>query len=271
MEKNEEMDLETLQAQIDMSMSFAHDLVSSWIEPSKIATTSRNYDLEKELKDYMRRPPRLGVGVFIPETNALPTETARLKGKLRDKGKTKRTEEVMRQSDSDDAKETKASIIKKRIKLDPFAALSKPGKTSTNSLPATTQRTSKEGVNSNVKHSGDTPRKPTAANLNNTPDSPNSQSGPCSGINSKIHPNAMAETSEPPCRVANAVKSLETPACNKVVPNSKSSDVSLGSAVLNLDGPLTSGDEEPKNAVLSDGISQRKRRKRKKKRKKSTD
>lgn len=57
MDENEELDLVSLQAQIDMSMSFAQDLVSSWVEPSKVAT-SRSHDLEKELKEHMRRPPR---------------------------------------------------------------------------------------------------------------------------------------------------------------------------------------------------------------------
>lgn len=58
MDENEELDLESLQAQIDMSMSFAQDLVSSWVEPSKVGTSSRSHDLEKELKEHMRRPTR---------------------------------------------------------------------------------------------------------------------------------------------------------------------------------------------------------------------
>ena len=58
MDENEELDLASLQAQIDMSMSFAQDLVSSWVESSKVAASSRSHDLEKELKEHMRRPPR---------------------------------------------------------------------------------------------------------------------------------------------------------------------------------------------------------------------
>lgn len=52
------LDPEALQAQIDLSMSFAQDLVSSWLDPSKFSKSSRKQDLEKELTDYMRRPPR---------------------------------------------------------------------------------------------------------------------------------------------------------------------------------------------------------------------
>jgi len=52
------VDIEALQAQIDLSMSFAQNLVSSWVKPHKLAKSSRNKDLERELSDYMRRPPR---------------------------------------------------------------------------------------------------------------------------------------------------------------------------------------------------------------------
>lgn len=52
------IDTEALQAQIDLSMSFAQDLVSSWIAPHKSASSSRKKNLEQELADYMKRPPR---------------------------------------------------------------------------------------------------------------------------------------------------------------------------------------------------------------------
>lgn len=52
------LDSEALQAQIDLSMSFAQGLVSSWMDPHKFPKNSRQKDLEKELTDYMRRPPR---------------------------------------------------------------------------------------------------------------------------------------------------------------------------------------------------------------------
>jgi hypothetical protein len=55
---DDDMDTETIQAQIDLSMSFVHDLVSSWIKPSVKATLPTRKDTEKELQEYMRRPPR---------------------------------------------------------------------------------------------------------------------------------------------------------------------------------------------------------------------
>lgn len=58
-EMNEdEIDTETLQAQIDLSMSFAQSLVSSWIEPHKFPSSSRRKNIEQELTEYMKRPPR---------------------------------------------------------------------------------------------------------------------------------------------------------------------------------------------------------------------
>jgi hypothetical protein len=53
----DEIDTEALQAQIDLSMSFAQNLVSSWVKPSR-KLSNRNRDVEAELKEYMRRPPR---------------------------------------------------------------------------------------------------------------------------------------------------------------------------------------------------------------------
>jgi len=53
----DEIDLESLQAQIDLSMSFAQDLVSTWVS-TKSSSTSRNQKLERELQEYIRRPPR---------------------------------------------------------------------------------------------------------------------------------------------------------------------------------------------------------------------
>jgi hypothetical protein len=53
----DEIDTEALQAQIDLSMSFAQNLVSSWVKPSS-KITNRSRDVEDELKEYMRRPPR---------------------------------------------------------------------------------------------------------------------------------------------------------------------------------------------------------------------
>jgi hypothetical protein len=56
MADEDDLDTEALQAQIDLSMSFAQDLVSSWVKPYKTSSKPKNF--EDELKEYMRRPPR---------------------------------------------------------------------------------------------------------------------------------------------------------------------------------------------------------------------
>lgn len=58
-ELNEDaIDLQELQAQIDLSMSFAQNLVTSWVKPTHSAQQTKQNDLENELKEYMRRPAR---------------------------------------------------------------------------------------------------------------------------------------------------------------------------------------------------------------------
>jgi len=52
------IDLQELQAQIDLSMSFAQNLVTSWVKPAHFAQHTKKKDLENELKEYMRRPAR---------------------------------------------------------------------------------------------------------------------------------------------------------------------------------------------------------------------
>ena len=55
---DDEMDLETLQAQIDMSMAFTNSLVSGWMKVSKAKLPSARTNDDMELEDYMRRPQR---------------------------------------------------------------------------------------------------------------------------------------------------------------------------------------------------------------------
>lgn len=52
-----QIDNETLQARINLSMSLIDDMVSSWVKAPSTANASR-MDSEKELQEYMRRPPR---------------------------------------------------------------------------------------------------------------------------------------------------------------------------------------------------------------------
>ncbi|KAI0368052.1 hypothetical protein BV20DRAFT_1122988 [Pilatotrama ljubarskyi] len=129
-------DLETLQAQIDMSMAFTHNIVSSWMKSSKAklpSSSSRNDD--RELEEYMRRPARLGVGASAPEaTGVLSRETAKLRNKLTGKGKKRQREDEDESArpgaakagggtaDSDDEEDSRARVITKKARVDPFAA-----------------------------------------------------------------------------------------------------------------------------------------------------
>jgi hypothetical protein len=57
--EDEDVDAATLQAQIDLSMAYVHDMVSAWVKPSStnsVQKSSRN--IEKEIQDSLRRPPR---------------------------------------------------------------------------------------------------------------------------------------------------------------------------------------------------------------------
>ncbi|KAJ3935025.1 MAG: hypothetical protein NXY57DRAFT_991527 [Lentinula lateritia] len=119
----DDIEPEALQAQIDLSMSVTNDLVSSWMKPSNKPKTLYNQTLEAELKEYMRRPPRLGVGASIPESTSVSSrETARLKGSLVGKGKKRAREEEGETSSkpSDDEGESRAGAIRKKTVPNPF-------------------------------------------------------------------------------------------------------------------------------------------------------
>ena len=56
----EDIDLETAQAQIDRSMAFVDSLVSGWMKDSKakLPSAASRGDPEFDVDEYMRRPPR---------------------------------------------------------------------------------------------------------------------------------------------------------------------------------------------------------------------
>jgi hypothetical protein len=104
-------------------MSLVHDLVSSWVKPSQNARTKSASRVQKELEEYMRRPPRLGVGAPIPEASNACRDTARLKNQLTSGKKRARNEDddIKQQgSFSDDEEESRASVMKKKVKVDVF-------------------------------------------------------------------------------------------------------------------------------------------------------
>ncbi|KAJ7129467.1 hypothetical protein C8R44DRAFT_776867 [Mycena epipterygia] len=138
---DEDIDNETLQAQIDLSLSFAQNLVSSWVKPTRKPTKNSSLALEAELKEYMRRPPRLGVGAPIPEVASSSRETERLKAHLSGKGN-KRTrgedDDAGPKQPSDNEEEARGASIKKKARIDPFESRIKKKTKEVNGLPAPT-------------------------------------------------------------------------------------------------------------------------------------
>ncbi|KAI0650218.1 hypothetical protein C8Q79DRAFT_942683 [Trametes meyenii] len=130
-------DLETLQAQIDMSMAFTQNIVSGWMKSSKTKLPSSSRSEDRELEEYMRRPPRLGVGASAPEaTGVLSRESAKLRNKLAGRGKKREREDADEPgrsggataaataagSDKDEEEGSRARVITKKARVDPFAA-----------------------------------------------------------------------------------------------------------------------------------------------------
>ncbi|RXW17864.1 hypothetical protein EST38_g8004 [Candolleomyces aberdarensis] len=123
--------IESLQAQIDMSMSFAQSLVTSWVNPTSKAGSSRSRVLESELLETVRRRPRLGVGAEASEVHTLSRDTVRLKGQLVGKKRAREqaeTDKSKPQADLEDDEESRAGAIKKKAKVDPFATSHKKSK-----------------------------------------------------------------------------------------------------------------------------------------------
>ncbi|KAL5487627.1 hypothetical protein ACEPAI_5735 [Sanghuangporus weigelae] len=131
----QEIDLDALQAQINMAMAEEEALVSSWVKPSKSPSKrlKRTFEeMERELQDYMRRPARLGVGAPLSDqVGPSAREEARLKYRLvgNDK-KRKREEESERKLDDDveeeeESKKGESSMSAKVARVDPFSLTKK--------------------------------------------------------------------------------------------------------------------------------------------------
>ena len=88
----DDIDAESLQAQIDMSMSLIQNLVSSWMKPSesKKSTKPSNMETEKELEELMRRPPRCvlhtqcatNISLLLMQDSASEHQSRRLRSRL---------------------------------------------------------------------------------------------------------------------------------------------------------------------------------------------
>ena len=57
LEEEEELDDETIQARVDVSLARIYDVTSTWLKPKKTSSAPKK-DFEKELEEIMRRPPR---------------------------------------------------------------------------------------------------------------------------------------------------------------------------------------------------------------------
>lgn len=68
MAEETDIGLEDLQAQIDMSLAFTQNLLASWLKPTEgKLPSSKSRNNEKELEEYMRRPPRYVPIHCLPE------------------------------------------------------------------------------------------------------------------------------------------------------------------------------------------------------------
>lgn len=56
----EDIDLEALQAQIDLSLAHTKELVSSWLTPTQgnAFSSKSKSNTDKEIEEILRRPPR---------------------------------------------------------------------------------------------------------------------------------------------------------------------------------------------------------------------
>ncbi|CAE6387903.1 unnamed protein product [Rhizoctonia solani] len=126
-----DIDIETIQSTVDMSVSLALGLVQTWMPPASSKPLNQSViQSRKKLEEYMRRPPRLGVGTPIPTAqNAQSThhETQKLKNRLVGSGAARRKAEEETKlnsagskrpghndSDGEDESESRASAMKKK-------------------------------------------------------------------------------------------------------------------------------------------------------------
>ncbi|KAJ7490381.1 hypothetical protein B0H11DRAFT_2229282 [Mycena galericulata] len=292
----EDIDNETLQAQIDLSLSFAQNLVSSWVKPASKPTKNSSRVLEAELKEYMRRPPRLGVGAPIPEAASSSRETERLKSHLSGKGSKRARgddDEAVAKQLSDNEEESRGASVKKKARIDPFEAHRKKKKKEINgnSTPGVTlpppdqDPLAKESVkvvsedNLASAESLSPPISPSKRrkkkkhknrdHLESTVDPesiPRLSNAPSDNANDSTTALSISEVCESP---ASKVIDISLVSSTPVSPTSPSRRVQsdlLKGPILNLTGPPTddeSGEEgEPGNPPAS---PKKKRRKRKKK------
>ncbi|EKM59251.1 uncharacterized protein PHACADRAFT_205432 [Phanerochaete carnosa HHB-10118-sp] len=258
-----DLDAESLQAQIDMSLAHTQSLVSSWLKPKygSGGSSSSRVNQEKELEELMKRPPRLGVGAPIPTSTGVAShEAMKLKGKLTGKKRSREEEDVKMAEASDEESESRARAIQKKAKPDPFAPKAKKQKANAPEVvPIPNKPVSKKEANKldSLEAPSKTKMKGTVANApsttaskkqdktaRNKPDTPTNQGSK----------SADEDAMEVDKMLVSPTSSSTPPPGDK--PASKPTP--QGIPVLNLDGPPPAIDSSPS----------KKKRKRSKKKKK---
>lgn len=163
--EDDDVDTESLQAQIDMSMSIAHDLVTSWIKPTHLAQLrSSGVNASQIIEEQLRRPPRyptmlfvswtykqnlyrLGVGASIP-TEPLAREASKLKRRFGKNGAENGgiVESQLQESSKSDDEEPKGRPAKRKTKADPFEGSKKKTKAESDAGPYPVENISKNSV-----------------------------------------------------------------------------------------------------------------------------
>ncbi|PPR04064.1 hypothetical protein CVT24_010639 [Panaeolus cyanescens] len=285
LENDREIDTEALQAQIDLSMSFAQDMVSSWVKPHKLPKSSRRNDLELELKEYMKKPPRLGVGAAIPsESQSMARETARLKGRLTgskrihdgESSSAKRKSPV----DEEDDRESRSSAIQKKQRVDPFAGTHGKKKKKQTPTGSTTPQHTNPAPASQITRPN--------ATMVQKPSPPSSPAGSSKTPDSQTNVNGQPSTSTTNIQISPLNNTIDGTISNSTTPVPASPqkqpqpDVShpsspvkkepktippelLKKPLLNLDGPPPESDSD--DIPDASPTSPKKKRKRRKKKK----
>ncbi|KAF8826929.1 hypothetical protein HHX47_DHR5000988 [Lentinula edodes] len=277
----DDIEPEALQAQIDLSMSVTNDLVSSWMKPSNKPKTLYNQTLEAELKEYMRRPPRLGVGASIPESTSVSSrETARLKGSLVGKGKKRAREDEGDSSSklSDDEGESRAGAIRKKTVPNPFT-MPTPKKKKLSQVGGTVNVNSGSIVKPPGNAGGDIKDHTSLAQvMEPIPQSHVGQdkkkqdtTDSCPPILVRKQKDSMTEKTSPDSSNQTAPSPPSSPVPKKTHshgPNSSQSDATH--TVLNLNGPVGDpGDNSESDEVGASPSKPKKKRKKRKKKKKA--
>ncbi|KAG9127390.1 hypothetical protein FRC07_014335 [Ceratobasidium sp. 392] len=122
----DDIDAETIQSTVDMSLSLALNMVQSWMPAATVAVDPAITESRKKLEEYMRRPPRLGVGAPLPQANqtqnqATHHETQRLKNRLVGSGAARKRAEDTKlngsnkpESESEGEEESRTTAVKNK-------------------------------------------------------------------------------------------------------------------------------------------------------------